>query len=105
MQFLGCLVGDYSKSAINSSIFTGKIIGVSSHLYGFVGSNVPSFCNWAKTLGQVTEFRLEAAMTTMRRMYQRRGIAASPADEALMRWAFEATSGERPGMSDRMLPM
>ena len=28
MQFVGCAMGDYSKSAINTSIFTGKMIGV-----------------------------------------------------------------------------
>ena len=55
MQFLGCIIGDYAKSAINTSIFTGKIIGVSSMLYGFVGSNVPSFCNYARSFGQITE--------------------------------------------------
>lgn len=26
-QFLGCIIGDYVKTAINTSIFTGKIIG------------------------------------------------------------------------------
>ena len=51
MQFLGCVMGDYSKTAINTSIFTGKTIGVSSYLYGFIGANVPSFTNYAKTFG------------------------------------------------------
>ena len=30
MQFLGCIMGDYSKTAINTGIFTGKVIGVCS---------------------------------------------------------------------------
>ena len=47
MQFLGAVFGDYSKSAINTSIFTGKRIGVGSMLYGMVTSDVPSFVNFA----------------------------------------------------------
>ena len=43
MQFVGCIVGDYAKTAINTGIFTGKTIGVCSMVYGFVTTNVPSF--------------------------------------------------------------
>ena len=52
MQFLGCFIGDYSKTAINTSIFTGKVIGVCSMMYGFVTSNVPSYVNYARLFGQ-----------------------------------------------------
>ncbi len=41
MQFLGSIIGDFSKSAVNTSLFTGKIVGVSSMLYGTVTTNVP----------------------------------------------------------------
>src|SRR5262249_41021277 len=53
MQFVGAIVGDYSKSAINTGIFTGKVIGVCSMLYGFVTTNVPSFVNYARLFSQV----------------------------------------------------
>ena len=52
MQFLGCVMGDYSKTAINTGIFTGKVIGVCSMMYGFVTSNVPSYVNYARLFGQ-----------------------------------------------------
>ena len=78
MQFLGCIIGDYAKSAINTSIFTGKIIGVSSMLYGFVGSNVPSFCNYARSFGQITECPVDQAILIQKRMFARRGIARPP---------------------------
>ena len=52
---MGCVVGDYTKSAINTSIFTGKLIGVCSMLYGFVTTNVPSFVNYARSFGQMTD--------------------------------------------------
>lgn len=95
MQFLGCIVGDFAKSAINTSIFTGKVIGVASMLYGFVGSNVPSFCNYARSFGQITECPLEQALLIQRRMFARRGIEQTPEDAAVLRAAFEMTRGER----------
>jgi UDP-N-acetylglucosamine diphosphorylase/glucosamine-1-phosphate N-acetyltransferase len=33
MQFVGAIIGDYSKTAINTGIFTGKVIGVGSMVY------------------------------------------------------------------------
>lgn len=95
MQFLGCIIGDFAKSAINTSIFTGKLIGVSSMLYGFVGSNVPSFCNYARSFGQITECPLEQALLIQRRMFARRGVEQTPEDVELMTAVFEMTRDER----------
>lgn len=95
MQFLGCIIGDYAKSAINTSIFTGKIIGVSSMLYGFVGANVPSFCNYARSFGQITECPVDQALLIQRRMFARRGITQTPEDAELLKDVFELTRSER----------
>ena len=95
MQFLGCVIGDYAKSAINTSIFTGKIIGVSSMLYGFVGANVPSFCNYARSFGQITECPVDQALLIQKRMFARRGIRQTPEDAALLKDVFELTRSER----------
>jgi len=95
MQFLGCIMGDYTKSAINTSIFTGKVIGASSMLYGFVGQNVPSFTNYAKSFGQVTECSLEQSIITQRRMFSRRDVEQTEDDINLLRAVFERTEEER----------
>lgn len=95
MQFLGCVIGDYAKSAINTSIFTGKIIGVSSMLYGFIGSNVASFCNYARAFGQITECPVDQAILIQKRMFERRGITQTPEDAELLRTVFELTRAER----------
>jgi UDP-N-acetylglucosamine diphosphorylase/glucosamine-1-phosphate N-acetyltransferase len=95
MQFLGCIIGDYAKSAINTSIFTGKIIGVSSMLYGFIGSNVPSFCNYARAFGQITECPVDQAILIQKRMFERRGITQTTEDAELLRTVFELTRAER----------
>lgn len=100
MQFLGCIIGDYAKSAINTSIFTGKIIGAASMLYGYVGQNVPCFCNYAKSFGQVTEVTLEQALITQQRMFGRRKVAQTSDDIALLTAVFDLTREERMISSD-----
>jgi glucose-1-phosphate thymidylyltransferase len=95
MQFLGCFVGDYSKTAVNTSIFTGKTIGACSMVYGFVTTNVPSFTNYARSFNQVTESPVEVAISTQARMFVRRGIEQRPCDVQLLRDMYELTRGER----------
>ncbi len=78
MQFIGCMIGDYAKTAINTSIFTGKTIGACSMVYGFVTGNVPSFVNYARSFGQVTEAPVEVMISTQKRMFARRGREQRP---------------------------
>ena len=102
MQFVGCIVGDYSKSAINTGIFTGKTIGVCSMLYGFVTTNVPSFVNHARSLGQSTVMSANVMIKTQGRMFARRSVDQRPCDIQLIRDVFEFTRGQRQGMSDEL---
>jgi glucose-1-phosphate thymidylyltransferase len=95
MQFLGCIIGDFAKSAINTSIYTGKIVGVSSMLYGSIGANVPSFCNYARSFGQITECPVDQAVLIQKRMFARRGIRQTPEDAKLLKDVFELTRSER----------
>lgn len=95
MQFLGCIIGDYSKTAINTSIFTGKIIGVASCTYGFVTTNVPSFCNYARAFGQVTEHYLSAAVRTQKRMFARRNVKQTRSHIKLLEDIYDITRDER----------
>lgn len=95
MQFIGCIIGDYSKTAINTGIFTGKCIGVCSMLYGFVTTNVPSFVNYARLFGQVTELPPEVMIATQQRMFQRRQVVQRPCDIQLIHDMYELTRHER----------
>lgn len=95
MQFLGCVVGDYAKSAINTGIFTGKTIGACSMVYGFVTTNVPSFVNYARLFGQVTELPPEVMIASQQRMFRRRNVAQRPCDAQLIRDMYELTRSER----------
>lgn len=95
MQFIGCIVGDYAKTAINTSIFTGKTIGACSMLYGFVTTNVPSFVNYARSFGQVTEAPVEIMVATQARMFARRDVQQRPCDVQLLYDMYDLTRHER----------
>ena len=102
MQFLGCMVGDYTKSAINTSIFTGKVIGACSMLYGFITTNVPSFANYARTFGQVTELPDDVLIDTQRRMFTRRRITQRQIDIQLIRDMYELVRQKRQLVEERL---
>ena len=95
MQFLGCIMGDYSKTAINTSIFTGKVIGVCSMLYGFATSNVPSFVNYARLFGQESLLPAEVMINTQQRMFSRRKVEQRECDKQLIRDMYRHTASER----------
>lgn len=97
MQFMGCVMGDYTKTAINTGIFTGKVIGVCSMLYGFVTSNVPSFVNYARLFGQTAELPPDVMIATQQRMFSRRKVTQRPCDQQLIRDMHRITEGEREG--------
>jgi UDP-N-acetylglucosamine diphosphorylase / glucose-1-phosphate thymidylyltransferase / UDP-N-acetylgalactosamine diphosphorylase / glucosamine-1-phosphate N-acetyltransferase / galactosamine-1-phosphate N-acetyltransferase len=95
MQFLGCVMGDYSKTAINTGIFTGKVIGVCSMMYGFVTGNVPSYVNYARLFGQMTTLPPEVMIATQQRMFSRRKVEQRPADIQLLHDMYRMTQVER----------
>ena len=95
MQFLGCIIGDFAKTAINTSIFTGKLVGACSMLYGYVTRNVPSFVNYARAFGQITEVSLDVLIATQSRMFARRNIVQQEAHIQLLKDMYEQTKHER----------
>jgi len=100
MQFLGCVMGNYSKTAINTGIFTGKVIGACSMMYGFVTSNVPSFVNYARLFGQVTTLPPEVMIATQARMFSRRNVKQRHCDVQLIHDMYRFTQEERDRCSD-----
>jgi UDP-N-acetylglucosamine diphosphorylase / glucose-1-phosphate thymidylyltransferase / UDP-N-acetylgalactosamine diphosphorylase / glucosamine-1-phosphate N-acetyltransferase / galactosamine-1-phosphate N-acetyltransferase len=95
MQFLGCMMGDYSKTAINTGIFTGKVVGVCSMLYGFVTTNVPSFVNYARLFGQVASIPPDVMVATQQRMFARRNVQQRDCDRQLIHDMYRLTAAER----------
>jgi glucose-1-phosphate thymidylyltransferase len=100
MQFLGCVMGDYAKTAINTGIFTGKVIGVCSMMYGFVTSNVPSFVNYARLFGQMASLPPEVMVSTQQRMFSRRNVKQRGCDVQLIYDMHRLTQMERDNHSE-----
>lgn len=94
-QFMGSIVGDLTKTAVNTAIYTGKVIGVGSMLYGTVAENVPSFVNYAQQFGQQTAVSWDVLVETQKRMFARRQVAQRECDIRLLRQTYEATELER----------
>lgn len=103
MQFLGCFIGDYSKTAINTSIFTGKVIGVCSMMYGFVTSNVPSYVNYARLFGQTSLLPADVMINTQQRMFARRKVEQRECDKQLIRDMYDLSVDERQSSDQDLL--
>lgn len=99
MQFMGCVMGDYSKSAINTGIFTGKVVGVCSMLYGFVTTNVPSYVTYARLFGQTSMLPSDVMISTQSRMFARRKVDQRECDRQLIVDMFDLTEDERIGQT------
>jgi glucose-1-phosphate thymidylyltransferase len=95
MQFMGCVIGDFTRSAINTAIFTGKLIGCCSMLYGFVTTNVPSFVNYARSFGEITELAPAVMAQTQKRVFLRRGIEQQEWHVQLLREMYEIAGAGR----------
>lgn len=96
LQFVGLIMGDHSKSAINSSFNTGTVVGVSSNIFGtgFPPKYVPSF-SWGGAEETFTTFNVDKAIEVARRVMVRRAVQLTAQEEHLFRTIFELTSAER----------
>jgi len=94
-MFMGLVMGDHSKSSINSMFNTGTVVGVSSNVFGsgFPPKAVPSFA-WGGAEG-VKTYDLEKALQVARRVMGRRKMALSAAGEKVLRSVFDQTKKER----------
>ena len=64
-------------------------------LYGFVTTNVPSFVNYARLFGQVTELPPDVMIATQQRMFVRRNVTQRHCDLQLIHDMYELTRDER----------
>jgi glucose-1-phosphate thymidylyltransferase len=93
---LGSFFGDMSKSSINTSIFGSTRIGVSSHMYGLVTKDVPSYVINGSGIGaKDVELEIDSAIETQRRMMSRRERTMTQAYVSMMRDVFDMTTSQR----------
>ncbi len=94
-QFVGCFMGDHSKTAINTMLNTGTLVGTFCNLYGadFPPRVLPSF-TWGAP-GAYTTYRLEKALRVAEAVMARRDTPFTDADRALLTHVFEMTRDVR----------
>ena len=95
LQFHGIVMGDHSKTGINTMLNTGTVIGFSANVYGgdFPPKFIPSF-SWGGGADRVT-YRLDKAITTATRVMQRRGLTFGPQEDRIFRRVYEETAAFR----------
>ena len=83
-QFCGLIMGDHSKSGINTMFNTGTVVGVSANVYGagFPRNFIPSF-TWGGPQG-TTEYMIKKALDTANRMMQRRGLQVDDVERTIL---------------------
>ena len=94
-QFLGVIMGDHSKTSINTMFNTGTIVGVSCNIFGsgFPPKYIPSF-SWGGS-DAVTTYDIDKSIETGKRVLARRSKEMSDAEEKLFRKIFDLTKKER----------
>ncbi|MEX2464037.1 MAG: putative sugar nucleotidyl transferase, partial [Balneolaceae bacterium] len=78
-QFIGTIMGDHSKTGINSMLNTGTICGVCCNLFSddYPPKFVPSF-SWVSG-NNIVPYHFEKAIEAMEKMMQRRAVILTPA--------------------------
>jgi UDP-N-acetylglucosamine diphosphorylase/glucosamine-1-phosphate N-acetyltransferase len=91
-SFCGLIMGDHSKSGINTMFNTGTVVGVSSNVFGagYPRNFIPSF-QWGGAAGFVT-YKYEAAIETAERVMARRNIKLDEIEKEILKNIFEQTA-------------
>ena len=94
-QFVGLMMGDHSKTAINTMFNTGTVVGFSSNVYGagFPPKYIVSF-GWGGS-ESMKEYKLVKAVETARAVFARRNKQFLNEDELLFETIFNLTKDDR----------
>ena len=94
-QFCGLIMGDHSKSGINTMFNTGTVVGVSANVYGagFPRNFIASF-TWGGPQGTM-EYRIDKALDTADRMMKRRGLEVDEVEKAILEQVYALSAEYR----------
>ncbi len=89
LQFCGLIMGDHSKSGINTMFNTGTVVGVASNIYGggFPATHIPGF-SWGGSEGFET-YQLEKLFETAEKVFERRGLVFDQTEKDILKSVFE----------------
>lgn len=88
LQFCGLIMGDHSKTGINTMLNTGTVVGVNANIFGggFPPTHIPSYA-WGGDGPGVYEFN--KAMEVAQRVMERRNIPLTDIDRKILRTIAE----------------
>ena len=89
LQFCGLIMGDHSKSAINTQFNTGTVVGVAANIFktGFPPNLVKSF-SWGGMNGDES-YRLDKVFEVMEKVMQRRKVDLTDIDKNIISHIYE----------------
>lgn len=89
-QFCGLMMGDHSKTGINTMLNTGTTVGVNANIFGgdFPDKFIPSFA-WGES---GTTFQLDKAFEVAERVMPRRNKVLTDADREILSQVFYKTA-------------
>ncbi len=88
LQFCGLIMGDFSKSAINTQFNTGTVVGVSANVFepGFPPKFVPSF-SWGGN-NTSSKYELEKSYEASAKMMERRKKILTEEDKKILKHIY-----------------
>lgn len=89
LQFAGLIMGDHSKTAINTQLNTGTVIGVASNIFreGFPPNLIENF-SWGG-LKDDERFKLDKAYEVAEKVMARRKMPLTDEDKSILKHIFE----------------
>lgn len=95
LQFCGLMMGDHSKSGINTMFNTGTVIGVGANVFGggFPATHIPSF-SWGGAEGFET-YRQEKLFETAEKVFERRALKFDSGEKEILNHVFKITEEHR----------
>ena len=91
LQFCGLIMGDHSKTGINTMFNTGTVVGVSCNIFGsgFQRNFIPSF-SWGGTSG-MSPYNLEKAFNVADAVFKRRNMKFDEKEKKILRHIYTET--------------
>jgi len=88
LQFCGLIMGDHSKTAINTQLNTGTVVGIASNIFksGFPPNLIDNF-SWGGMKGD-EKFKLEKSYEVAEKAMERRKIPITETDKDILKYIY-----------------
>ncbi|WP_304343329.1 GlmU family protein [Chryseobacterium koreense] len=89
LQFAGVIMGDHSKTAINTQLNTGTVVGVAANIFksGFPPNLIENF-SWGGMKGD-EKFKLEKAYEVAEKAMARRKVPFTDVDRNILKYIYQ----------------